>query len=322
MLAEPPALLRCRLTPRLLEDAVVPALKGPLLRGGSGYAFQELSCPQPCWRRSDQCQVEAICPYRWIFETPRPPGQYPLHDLRDIPRPFVITLPVDPRTYYPAGSTLDLELVLIGRSIQWLPFFLVAFERFARGGLGRNNARARLERVEALEPWGVTGPVIFQDGQAFIGDAGVPIIDGAIVAARAAALPPDLRLSFVTPLRLKHQGRLLDSFDLPAIVQALCWRITALATFHGDGHWDVDYEALIAQAHTVKVEPEEQRWEDRSRPSRRGGATHAMEYGGLTGSAVLRGVPDDLRALLLIGTQTHLGKACVFGNGALRLTTL
>lgn len=322
MLPEPPALLRCRLTLRLLEDAELPALKGPLLRGGFGYAFQEASCPQPCWRRSDQCRVEAICPYRWVFETPRPPGEYPLHDLRDVPRPFVITPPADSRTRYTAGSTLDFELVLIGRSIQWLPFFLLAFERFARGGLGRDNAQARLERVEALEPWGVTGPVIFQDGSAITRDAGLPIIDGAIVAARAAALPPDLRLSFVTPLRRKHQGRLLDTFDLPAIVQALCWRISALATFHGDGHWNVDYEALIAQARSVIVEPEEQRWEDRSRLSRRGGVTHAMEYGGMTGHAVIRGVPSELRALLLLGTQTHLGKACVFGNGALLLKSL
>lgn len=322
MFTEPPALLRCRLTLRLLEDAELPALKGPLLRGGFGYAFQEASCPQPCWRRSDQCRVEAICPYRWIFETPRPPGEYPLHDLRDIPRPFVITPPADPRTRYTAGSTLDLDLVLIGRSIQWLPFFILAFERFARGGLGRNNAQARLERVEALEPWGVTGPVIFQDGRALTRDAGLPILDGAIIAARAAALTPDVRLSFVTPLRLKHQGRLLDTFDLPAIVQALCWRISALATFHGDRFWNVDYEALIAQARSVIVEPEGQQWEDQSRLSRRGGATHAMEYGGMTGSAVLRGVPVELRALLLIGTHTHLGKACVFGNGALRLKSL
>lgn len=274
------------------------------------------------WQAAVQCRVEAICPYRWVFETPRPAGEYPLHDLRDIPRPFVITPPADPRTRYAAGSTLDLDLVLIGRSIQWLPFFILAFERFARGGLGRDNAQARLERVEALEPWGVTGPVIFQDGQAFPPDGGLPIIDGAIVAARAAALPPDLRLSVVTPLRLKHRGRLLDSFDLPAIVQALCWRISALATFHGDGQWNGNYEALIAQARSVKVEPEAQRWEDRSRRSGRGGTSHTMEYGGMTGRAALRGVPDELRALLLIGTQTHLGKACVFGNGALRLTPL
>lgn len=322
MLAEPPGLLHCRLTLRLLEDAELPVLKGPMLRGGFGYAFQEASCPQPCWRRSEQCRVEAICPYRWVFETPRPPGAYPLHDLWDVPRPFVITPPADARTRYAAGSTLDLELVLIGRSIQWLPFFILAFERFARGGLGRDNAQARLERIEALEPWGVTGQVIFQDGRALTRDAGLPIIDGAIIAARAAALAPDVRLSFVTPLRLKHRGRLLDTFDLPAIVQALCWRISALAVFHGDGLWNVDYEALIAQANSVTVEPEVQRWEDRSRLSRRGGTAHSMEYGGMTGSAVLRGVPHELRALLLVGTQTHLGKACVFGNGALRLKSL
>ena len=270
----------------------------------------------------DQCSVETICPYRWIFEPPRPPGQYLLHDLRDIPRPFVITPPADPRTRYQAGNTLDFDLVLIGRCIQWLSTFIRSFERCASDGLGHRNARGYLERVEALEPWGVIGPVIFQDGHALVSNAGLPIIDGTIVADRAAALAPDLRLSFITPLRIKHQGRLLDSFDLPAIIQALCWRINALATFHGDGSWNVDYKALIAQAHTVEVEPEYQQWEHRSRLSHRGGSANTMEYGGITGSAVLKNVPPELRALLLIGTYTHLGKACVFGNGALRLQSL
>jgi hypothetical protein len=40
-----------------------------------------------------------------------------------------------------------------------------------------------------------------------------------------------------------------------------------------------------------------------------------MTLGGLLGSAVLRGVSLDLRAVLLAGSLVHVGKACVFGHG-------
>src|SRR5215207_1286710 len=107
--------LRARVTMRLLEDAALPAAKGAMLRGGFGYAFQRSACPQPCWGHSDTCTVTALCPYRWVFETPHPPGVAHLHDLQDVPRPFVIEPPHDERTRYAAGDALEFGLVLIGR---------------------------------------------------------------------------------------------------------------------------------------------------------------------------------------------------------------
>jgi len=67
-----------------------------------------------------------------------------------VPRPFVIEPPNDGRTHYPAGSALEFGLVLIGRGIDHLPYFLFGFEQLGRMGLGRQHTPARLERVEAL----------------------------------------------------------------------------------------------------------------------------------------------------------------------------
>jgi hypothetical protein len=44
-----------------------------------------------------------------------------------------------------------------------------------------------------------------------------------------------------------------------------------------------------------------------------------MKLGGIIGSALLRGVPLEVRALLLVGSLVHVGKACVFGHGALEV---
>ena len=188
-------ILRLRLTIRLLIDAFLPAYKGAMLRGGFGYAFQRASCLQACWGRSHECTITPFCPYRWVFETPHPPDVAHLHDLRDVPRPFVIAAPDDTRTRYAAGDALEFGLTLIGRGVEYLPYFLFSFERLGVMGLGRDHAPFRLERVEALHPWQPTGTVIYQDGQVLQGAGHLPFIDATALSAYAQSLPADLRLS-------------------------------------------------------------------------------------------------------------------------------
>jgi hypothetical protein len=312
-------LLRARVTLRLLEDGPLPEFKGAMLRGGFGYAFQRVSCPPPCWGRSEACAASALCPYRWVFETPRPPGVEHLRSLQDIPRPFVIEPPPDGRTSYRAGESLEFGLVLIGRGVSYLPYFLAGFEELGRLGLGRGPVHARLERVEALRPWQPTGVVVYQDGRALADTGDLPLIDAAAIAERARQLPPTLHLTLHAPLRLKARGEFLRALDLPAIVQAACWRLNTLCIFHGDGPWEVDHRALVEQARAVAVERARLRWLDVQRTSTRGGREETMPQGGLLGTALLHGVSEELRAVLLAGEVVHIGKACTFGHGGYRL---
>jgi len=315
-------ILRARLTLRLLEPTTLPAYKGAMLRGGFGYAFQQATCPRPCWGATSACTTDSICPFRWVFETPHPPNTAYLHDLRDVPRPFVIEPPLEPRTQYAAGDTLEFGLVLIGRGIDYLPYFLFGFEQLGKMGLGRHNTRARLERVEALAPWQPLGHVIYQDGRALADVASLPLIDAASLSARAATLPSDLRLVLHTPLRVKSRGDWLRRIDMPALVQAASWRLNALATFHGAGPWSVDHRALVEQAQAIRVEHEQVRWVDWERTSTRGQQPQKMTLGGIVGSAVLRNVPPAVRIVLLAGSLVHIGKACVFGHGRMELSHL
>jgi hypothetical protein len=308
-------LLRARVTLRLLDDATLPAFKGAMLRGGFGYAFQRASCPRACWKQSHLCTLTPPCPYRWVFETPHPPDVPHLHDLRDVPRPFVIEPPADDRTNYHAGDPLEFALLLIGRGIDYLPYFLFGFAELGRMGLGRQRAQARLERVEALRSWQPVGTVIFQDERVQHEMEALPVIDAASITDRARALPADLTLTLHTPLRLKSRGAWLNTIAPAALVQAVCWRLHALATFHGAGPWEVDHRTLVAQAEGITVEREQVEWADWDRTSFRGNKPQKMQMGGLVGSAVLRDVPLEVRTILLAGSLIHVGKACVFGQG-------
>jgi hypothetical protein len=314
--------LRAHVTMRLLENAVLPRFKGAMLRGGFGYAFQRATCPQPCWGQSERCETDTICPYRQVFETPRPPDSDHLRSLRGIPRPFVIEPPTDGKTRYAGGDSLELTLVLIGQGIDYVPYFLFGFEQVGRMGLGKQRARARLERVEALHSWQPMGRVIYQDGEVLTSAEPLPALTAEMVTARARTLPADLRLVLRTPLRLKAGGAFLEQIDPAALVQAICWRLNALATFHGGDPWEVDYRPLVAQAREVVVAEEQVGWADWTRTSTRGGSAKKMTLGGLLGSAVLRNVSPDLRVVLLMGSLVHVGKACVFGHGEYALQRL
>lgn len=306
--------LRLRLTLRLLEDAPLPAAKGALLRGGFGYAFQRTCCPQSCWERSEQCAMASLCAFRWVFATPRPPDVAEFHDLQDIPRPFVIEPPVDGRTNYHAGETLEFGLTLIGRGIEHLPYFLFGFEELGRMGLGRRWAKARLERVVALPAWAPDGQVIYQDGHAVVGPQ-LPLLDAHTLQQHAGTLPSTLRITMHTPLRLKANNAFLQRFNFPAIVRAIGWRLTVLARFYGQQPWNYDYRPWIEQAQQVTITEERTYWDDLLRTSTRGGLPRTMPHGGIVGNVLLRDVPVPLREALVVGSIIHVGKSCTFGHG-------
>ena len=153
----PLSVMHARVTYRLLAATTLPPSKGALLRGGFGYAFQRIACPPSCWGRAEACPTTLLCPYRWVFETPHPAGIPHLHDLQDIPRPFVIEPSLDHQRQYAAGASLEFGLTLIGRGIDYVPYFLLGFAQLGATGLGRDLAPARLERVEVLEPFQPVG---------------------------------------------------------------------------------------------------------------------------------------------------------------------
>ena len=68
------------------------------------------------------------------------------------PHPFIIDPPLDTRTRYEPGSALDFRLTLIGKAIDYLPYFVYAFERMGTlNGIGSGrkfgNGRFEIENV-------------------------------------------------------------------------------------------------------------------------------------------------------------------------------
>ncbi|MCL0107358.1 hypothetical protein M1N63_02925 [Thermodesulfovibrionales bacterium] len=73
------------------------------------------------------CTLSEKCAYAYIFETSPAKSSEKLKNLREIPRPFVIEPPPETKMVYNQGETLQFNLILIGKAIDYLPYFIFTF---------------------------------------------------------------------------------------------------------------------------------------------------------------------------------------------------
>ncbi len=297
-----------------IEPMNLPPYKGATLRGGFGQAFKRMACSRPQPGGTCQgCSEWDRCAYSYVFETPVPPDSEVLRTHAAVPRPFVFEPPLDDKTEYGLGDELAFGLVLIGRGIDYLPYFILAFKALGDVGLGRGRARFRLKQVWARDPLGPWETLIY-DGPS---DAlrNVEMTAGITEIEQAAAELPDHELSvcFLTPTRLKHGGKIARELVFDVLVRALLRRVSSLYYFHCGERWEADYRGLIELAQKVEMVESAAQWQSWERYSSK--QDRRIEMGGLVGKMRYAGPLAAFRCLLVLGSVVHVGKGCVFGNG-------
>lgn len=309
-----------RMSLRVSQPMPLPAYKGSVLRGGFGSAFRRVACAARA-RNCDGCVLQTVCSYAYVFETSPPPDSAVLRHLKDVPRPFVIQPPLDSRTQYEPGEQLEFGLVLIGRGVEYLPFFIAAFQELGRTGIGPLRAGFELAKVEQCRPWTAERFTIY-------GEAGRPVppltrlhescVGQAEIAAMASRLDPArVEVEFLTFTRLKTENQVQSKPDFEALVRAALRRISSLAYFHHGVNLDLDYQYLVARSREVRLAKDRTRWVGWTRYSNRQDA--AMNLGGLVGRAVYEGDLAPFRELLVLASLVHIGKNATFGLGQINL---
>lgn len=303
---------RYRFDLEAIDQLHMPAYQGSTLRGGFGHAFKQIVCFQPDWRACTPCARAQQCPYGYIFEARAPADQPGLHHLREIPPPFVIEASSDaPRVYQP-GERLGFDVILIGKAIGYLPYFMLAFQELGKAGIGQPAGRYVLQRISAVHPWRDERALVY-DGVDMCAGAGLAA-SWADVSGWAATLPADqLTLHFLTPTRIKYQQSYVAQPAFHMLVRALLRRLSALALFYCGEAWAGDPRALIAAAECIDATNLSVRWVDWDRFS--GRQRQRIELGGFVGEATFRGDLAPFRAALALGALVHVGKATVFGHG-------
>ena len=320
-----------RFTLEAVERLGLPRYKGSTLRGGFGAVFKRTVCFQREVKSCADCLLQANCPYAYIFETAPPQDAEVLRTYSDVPLPFVIEPPLDTKTVYEPGETLDFGLVLVGRAINYLPYFIIVFQELGRMGLGRGRGKYALRQVAAVQPLDGSEETIYAAVNGMVRERDLSV-GWEEIEAQSSKLKVQtsnvkretsnvkrqtsnfqLKVNFLTPTRMKHEGRFVVRPEFHVLVRSILRRVSSLYYFHCGEKWEADYRGIIEAARGVELAEARTEWVDWERYSRRQEA--AMKLGGFVGRVVYQGDWEPFAALLVLGQLVHVGKACVFGHG-------
>ncbi len=267
----------------------LPVYKGSTFRGAFGHAFKKITCVSR-ERVCDSCMLKGKCVYSYVFETPPPSDTSKMRKYPYAPHPFVITPPLEEKRTYRDGEALCFELTLIGRSIDYLPYFIYTFDELGRMGIGKGKGKYQLEEVRADETGErskVKGEKERDEGERTkeIAEGGRTIYSGKDKTLKnnfrvlkvddlfpfeplpssspsSDLLPFSLDLRFMTPTRLKFDGKLSPSLEFHILLRNLLRRISLLSYFHCGQELDLDFKGLIEKSREVAVTKSDLTWYD------------------------------------------------------------
>jgi hypothetical protein len=293
------------------EPVRLPPHAGSTLRGGFGRAFRTIGCAASALG-APTCALGERCPYHYVFETPVPAASAVLDGVATAPRPFVIEPPVAPPPVYEPGVRFAVGIVLVGRAIEYLPYFIHAFEELGRFGMGRGLGRYRLETVDSVPVTGPPAPVYAAGRVALRSAFSVVTVEDV-----GQASADSITLRFLTPTRLRHEGRGASPTEFHVLFRNAVRRVSFLNYFHCGGELLPSVSDLIAAAHLVTTVDVRLDWHAWERFSAR--QHQRVPMGGFTGQVTYRGDFEPLWPWLALGAWVHVGKGATFGLGAYRI---
>ena len=304
-----------RFTMEVWEPLVWSEFRSSTLRGGFGHAFKKVICQHP-----DQCRASCVlgngCAYGYNFETLLPGKK------EAAPRPFIIRTAHDRRKYLQPGDQFSFELLLIGHSQKYLPFFILFFRTLGeQNGLGRKRARCGLRQVEAFNPYQRGQRQVVYQGETETMIQADLAISGDDLMERAQELSAkQITLRFVTPTEIKVDKKLVDSGpSFPILIKALRRRANLVLKAHVAAEAHLDGQQWVEQAERIRIVACQNQWKGWSRVS--GRQNKAVKMGGLTGRVTYDGFLQPYLPLLCLGELVHVGKKTVFGNGQYQIMT-
>jgi len=290
-----------------------PFYRGSALRGAFGHALRASSCVlrrQSC----ESCPLRGKCLYNYAFETPVVHSER-LRKYPYAPHPFVI----DPQTggsrEYRPGERFFFGMTLVGRAVDYLPYFVFAATRMGEFGVGRGRGTFRVNRISVADAEGRPGETIYRDELLSAPEGALGWREASELAGGLSGERVLLRLA--TPLRVRYQGEPCRDPQFHVIVRNLLRRLSSLMYFHCDRTMELGYVDWIRKAEEVVLAENRTRWMDWERYSNR--QKKRMKMGGLVGEAVYEGDLEPFLPLLVVGSWVHVGKGTSFGLGSYRV---
>jgi hypothetical protein len=295
------------------SKAELPQWKGSTFRGALGHCLRRASCIN-LDLNCRLCSLRNKCAYYYIYETSPQSSSAVLRKLQDIPRPFVLEPPNVAKTEFAAGDEVAMHLILFGRGIDYLPYFIVALRNLGEAGIGgkRKLGYGKFS-IDSIYVFNLNGRDCIYTKEGFIYNKQRKIELKDFYRDREVE---QVKVIFTTPTQLKSSGEYTFELDFYTLMRSLLWRYSAIAYFHCGETISEGYVNKILES-AGKVELESYKIniiEELERYSiRRGKMKMPPSF---VGEFCYRGKIDrETLALLKFGQYLHVGKMTPFGCG-------
>ena len=175
---------------------------------------------------------------------------------------------------------LTFGLVLIGKAVDYLPYFIYTFEELGKIGIGKGKGGYELREVSC------EGKSIYNsvDRRLRFNAPQPPLkLRGGAEGGGVTTLT----LNFITPTRIVFNEDLVVNLEFHQLIRTLLRRISSLSYFHYGERLDLDFKGLIEKAQSIKVKEKNTEWHDWERYSARQDVR--MKMGGFVGKVSFEG---------------------------------
>ena len=303
----------------LENDAVLPPYKGSTFRGVFGHALKKVVCAlkrQEC----EDCLLKQRCVYALVFETCKVLTHPEGSRIASPPPPYVIEPPVTSKTHFPPESSFDFNLLLFGEINNNLPYFIYAFDKMGKIGIGKKIEGRRGKFALKQVKCGNTVIYLDVDRKLNIQDLPASLYLAEPESTDCMESSFKLKITLQTPLRLKFKNRLKADLPFHVLVRAMQRRVSSLCNFYDGGEPLLDYRGLVQRAEKVKTINCDLKWFDWRRYSHR--QDREMLMGGMIGSITYEGKIGEYMPLVEFCSKVHIGKQTSFGLGKILKDTV
>ncbi|MGB9823326.1 CRISPR system precrRNA processing endoribonuclease RAMP protein Cas6 [Thermodesulfovibrio sp.] len=270
----------------------LPDFKGSAFRGGFGNILRQITCVLKRQQCID-CPIKTKCIYAYVFETvsDTTANFLNMHKYEKVPHPFVFEPPLDKKKLYQPAEEFKFKIILIGKAIEYLPYFVVTIKELGKVGIGKAKGKFIISNISSS--------------------------NSETISLNSVNLEQNftkLSLNILTPIRIKYNRSLVNQLDFHVLIRSILRRISLLYYFHCKKEpLQVDVNSLIEKAEKVKILDDNTRWYDWERYSSR--QDTRMKLGGVVGEITYEGDITPFIPFLKACEILHVGKGTSFGLG-------
>lgn len=304
------------------EKLILPPYKGSTLRGGFGIALKRVVCVLKRENCID-CVIKTTCIYSYIFESFISEKFDFLKRYSSKLHPFIIEPPLEEKEIYNEGETLNFNLILIGKGLEYFPYFVYSFKEMGEIGIGKGRRKFLLSSIFSEEDKKSKKLVFSNDTIYSYEKDNIPFSDyiNSLDNEFNKDLEDKVIIKFLTPTRIRYHGHFIDKIDFKIFLQQIERRLFLLRYFYNlenDKHYDKTLEDRFHQflnndLPNIKIISSNLYWKDWKRYSHR--QKDEMILGGFVGEITFQGSLKRWLPFIKAGSILHVGKGTSFGLG-------